>query len=661
MKVSDVVSKLEVEMAESQNQRDKRVEDLWQKLDPAGHGELDYKGLQKGLQRIDHPMKNAEHMLKEIIKAVDSNGDGKIQYEEFRTFVETAEKQLSLLFKAIDRDQDGRLDKKELQTAFRRAGLSVPSRRLANFFDEIDMNNDGFISFDEWRDFLLFMPTHHHNSPLEAVLSFYSSIVTVNAEGDSLVSDDTLEGLGTTGFLFQALFGSLLRIVNPEGTAIKYTQRPSPETTVVAEPEVPASPHAPQHYHKPQPRSQLESQLHHQKQHLTPDHENEPGSDMALSSAAVGVRYGGAASSAQQMIMPSTTNQPMPYYESYEDGPEDISVMAEEVSEEVQTKLTDLLPEPGYFLAGAVSGGVSRTATAPLDRLKVYLLVNTKNVDNPVLTAAKSGRPFAALRNAGGPIIDAMVTLWKTGGFRTFFAGNGLNVVKIMPESAIRFGSYEASKRFLAAYEGHDDPTQISTVSKFVAGGIGGMTAQFCVYPVDTLKFRLQCETVQGGLQGNALLFKTAKTMWADGGLRAAYRGLGLGLIGMFPYSAIDIGTFEFLKKKYIKTMAKYYGIHEEDAKIGNVATAVLGASSGALGATMVYPLNVLRTRLQTQGTAMHPPTYTGIVDVATRTVKNEGVRGLYKGLTPNILKVAPALSITWVCYENMKKLLKLN
>ncbi|KAK0670049.1 mitochondrial carrier domain-containing protein [Cercophora samala] len=662
MKVSDVVLKLEVEMAESQNQRDKRVEDLWRKLDPAGHGELDYKGLQKGLQRIDHPMKNADHMLKEIIKAVDSNGDGKIQYEEFRTFVETAEKQLSLLFKAIDRDQDGRLDKKELQTAFRRAGLSVPSRRLANFFDEIDMNNDGFISFDEWRDFLLFMPTHHHNSPLEAVLSFYSSIVTVNAEGDSLVSDDTLEGLGTTGFLLQALFGSLLRIANPEGATTKYTQRPSPETTVVVEPEVPISPHTPQHHHKPQSRAQLESQLHHQKLHPNSDHENEPAPDMALSSAAVGIRYGGAATSTQQILMPSTTQQPMPYYESYEDEePEDISVMAEEVSEEVQSKLTDLLPEPGYFLAGAVSGGVSRTATAPLDRLKVYLLVNTKNVDNPVLTAAKSGRPLAALRNAGGPIVDAMVTLWKTGGFRTFFAGNGLNVVKIMPESAIRFGSYEASKRFLAAYEGHDDPTQISTVSKFVAGGIGGMTAQFCVYPVDTLKFRLQCETVEGGLKGNALLFKTAKTMWADGGLRAAYRGLGLGLIGMFPYSAIDIGTFEFLKKKYTKTMAKYYGIHEEDAKIGNVATAVLGASSGALGATMVYPLNVLRTRLQTQGTAMHPPTYTGIVDVATKTVKNEGVRGLYKGLTPNILKVAPALSITWVCYENMKKLLKLN
>jgi len=190
---------------------------------------------------------------------------------------------------------------------------------------------------------------------------------------------------------------------------------------------------------------------------------------------------------------------------------------------------------------------------------------------------------------------------------------------------------------------------------------MGGMTAQFCVYPVDTLKFRLQCETVEGGLKGNALLFRTAKTMWADGGLRAAYRGLGLGLIGMFPYSAIDIGTFEVFKKTYISMYSRYYGIHEEDFHPGNVATAVIGASSGALGATAVYPLNVLRTRLQTQGTAMHPPTYTGIVDVATKTFRNEGVRGLYKGLTPNILKVAPALSITWVCYENMKKLLDLN
>lgn len=146
-----------------------------------------------------------------------------------------------------------------------------------------------------------------------------------------------------------------------------------------------------------------------------------------------------------------------------------------------------------------------------------------------------------------------------------------------------------------------------------------------------------------------------------SGGVRAAYRGITMGLVGMFPYSAIDMGTFELLKKTFARYKARYYGLHEEDAGPGNLATGIIGATSGAFGATVVYPVNVLRTRLQTQGTVMHPPTYTGILDVARKTVRNEGVRGLYKGLMPNLLKVAPALSITWVVYENSKKLLNLH
>ncbi len=109
------------------------------------------------------------------------------------------------------------------------------------------------------------------------------------------------------------------------------------------------------------------------------------------------------------------------------------------------------------------------------------------------------------------------------------------------------------------------------------------------------------------------------------------------------------------MKNTFAKYKARYYGIHEEDAAPGNIATGVMGATSGAFGASVVYPLNVVRTRLQTQGTVMHPATYTGIWDVTQKTIRNEGFRGLYKGLTPNLLKVAPALSITWVVYENSK------
>jgi solute carrier family 25 (mitochondrial phosphate transporter), member 23/24/25/41 len=54
MNITSVVSELELELEESQNQRDRRVEALWQKLDPQKTGELDLKGLQRGFRRIDH-------------------------------------------------------------------------------------------------------------------------------------------------------------------------------------------------------------------------------------------------------------------------------------------------------------------------------------------------------------------------------------------------------------------------------------------------------------------------------------------------------------------------------------------------------------------------------------------------------------------------------
>ena len=57
--------------------------------------------------------------------------------------------------------------------------------------------------------------------------------------------------------------------------------------------------------------------------------------------------------------------------------------------------------------------------------------------------------------------------------------GNGLNVLKVMPESAIRFGSFEAAKRAMAQLEGHGDPKQLNPFSKFLAGGVGGMASQY--------------------------------------------------------------------------------------------------------------------------------------------------------------------------------------
>lgn len=127
-------------------------------------------------------------------------------------------------------------------------------------------------------------------------------------------------------------------------------------------------------------------------------------------------------------LLENTTSEHVDYLDIHDHDSRlplrEIDVDAEECADQlIETTLTSYLPEPGYFIAGAAAGGVSRTATAPLDRLKVFLLVNTQTKAGAAIDTAKRGEGVQALRTAGRPIRDAVFNLYKTGGFRTFFAG----------------------------------------------------------------------------------------------------------------------------------------------------------------------------------------------------------------------------------------------
>jgi solute carrier family 25 phosphate transporter 23/24/25/41 len=354
------------------------------------------------------------------------------------------------------------------------------------------------------------------------------------------------------------------------------------------------------------------------------------------------------------------------------------------------TLISHFLSGFGYFLAGGISGVVSRTCTAPFDRIKVFLIARTdlastvlnskKDIEARInqkvsatgvtrkaariLAEAEAEAAHAALQHhktIRSPIIQAARTIWKQGGFRAFYVGNGLNIFKVFPESAMKFGSFEVTKRVLATLEGVEDTKNLSKVSTYLAGGIGGMIAQFAVYPIDTLKFRVQCSNLDSHARGERLLFNTAKELYREGGMRIFYRGIFVGVAGIFPYAALDLGTFTTIKKWLVAREMKKHNIKsEEDVKLPNYMVLSLGAFSGSFGATVVYPINLLRTRLQAQGTYAHPYRYDGFMDVLQKTIKNEGYPGLFKGLVPNLAKVAPAVSISYFMYENLKSLFNL-
>ena len=92
--------------------------------------------------------------------------------------------------------------------------------------------------------------------------------------------------------------------------------------------------------------------------------------------------------------------------------------------------LTALLPNPGYFLCGGIAGIVSRTSTAPLDRLKVYLIAQT-DPSSLAIEAAKKGSPALATKHAARPLYDAVVALWRAGGTRNLFAGSRLRFLRL--------------------------------------------------------------------------------------------------------------------------------------------------------------------------------------------------------------------------------------
>ncbi|TFK91496.1 mitochondrial carrier [Polyporus arcularius HHB13444] len=290
-----------------------------------------------------------------------------------------------------------------------------------------------------------------------------------------------------------------------------------------------------------------------------------------------------------------------------------------------------------FLLAGGIAGAVSRTCTAPFDRLKIFLITRPPELGGTSLTGQAPARGLKAI---GG----AISRIYAEGGVLAFWTGNGLSVVKILPESAIKFFSYESSKRMFAKYvDNVEDPREISGVSRFLSGGIGGITSQLSIYPIETLKTQMM-SSAEGQRRS---LREAANRVWQLGGVRAFYRGLAIGLVGVFPYSAIDMSTFEALKLAYLRSTGK--------DEPGVLALLAFGSVSGSVGATSVYPLNLVRTRLQASGSSGHPERYTGFLDVVQKTYARDGWRGFYRGLLPTLAKVVPAVSISYVVYESSK------
>uniref|UniRef100_A0A8C2IK21 Solute carrier family 25 member 23a n=1 Tax=Cyprinus carpio TaxID=7962 RepID=A0A8C2IK21_CYPCA len=277
------------------------------------------------------------------------------------------------------------------------------------------------------------------------------------------------------------------------------------------------------------------------------------------------------------------------------------------------------------LMAGAVAGSVSRTGTAPLDRLKVFLQVHGQSSDK--------GNMWRGLR--------AMV---KEGGLTALWRGNGINVLKIAPETAIKFLAYEQIKCLM---RGRNEGGILKVQERFVAGSLAGATAQTVIYPMEVLKTRL---TLRKTGQYSSVA-DCAKQILQKEGVLAFYKGYLPNMLGIIPYAGIDLAVYETLKNAWLQR-------HTEGSPHPGVLVLVgCGTVSSTCGQLASYPLALIRTRMQAQASVKGAPQLS-MLTLFRSIVAQEGVVGLYRGIAPNFLKVIPAVSISYVVYEHMRKVL---
>jgi solute carrier family 25 (mitochondrial phosphate transporter), member 23/24/25/41 len=304
-------------------------------------------------------------------------------------------------------------------------------------------------------------------------------------------------------------------------------------------------------------------------------------------------------------------------------------------------------------VAGGCAGAVSRTLTAPLDRMKVLAQ------EGRVLRHIQGSSSGAA---TGVGAKELFLYLYRTGGAAAFWRGNGVNCLKAGPEQAAAFTARQFYLPLVCA-----DVSTPTFGENCAVGSLAGLSAQALLYPMEVVKTRM---AVADAHEYDGIL-DCFKQSIQRGGLRDLYVGLFANAVGIIPHRGLEMGTFftleRIVRQKYFSqndsTPSKYssHKKHQTTKAAPLPVYATLGISFAAslVSQVITYPLNLVRTKLQTQGVNGRPVLYKGIRDCVTIVLREEGARGLFSGIVPNMMKSLPASMLMYLTFSSVMNALQ--
>lgn len=290
-------------------------------------------------------------------------------------------------------------------------------------------------------------------------------------------------------------------------------------------------------------------------------------------------------------------------------------------------------------ISGAVAGLVSRFCIAPLDVVKIRLQLQTHSLSDPLTCDGIKGPTYRG-------VIGTLRTIRKQEGVRALWKGNIPAELLYVCYGGTQFVAYRTISQLQAKL-----PVRLpSSAESFTSGAAAGAFATTLTYPLDLLRTRFAAqgtEKVYEGIRG------ALRDIAEHEGTRGFFRGCSAANGQIIPYMGLFFSSYE----------AFHQFIGGRTLPLGS-GDAVAGVLASVFSKTVVFPLDLVRKRLQVQGPTrtkyVHTniPEYRGVIRSLVQINQREGIRGMYRGLTVSLIKNAPASAITMYVYERTLHLL---
>lgn len=270
------------------------------------------------------------------------------------------------------------------------------------------------------------------------------------------------------------------------------------------------------------------------------------------------------------------------------------------------------------FLAGGIAAAISKTAVAPIERVK--LLLQVQHVSKQI----------AADKQYKG-IVDCLVRIPKEQGLLSFWRGNLANVIRYFPTQALNFAFKDKYKQVFLG--GVDKRTQFWRyfLGNLASGGAAGATSLCFVYPLDFARTRLAADVGKGpqNREFSGLVNCLGKIFKSDG-LLGLYRGFSVSVQGIIIYRAAYFGFYD-TTKGMLKTDPKNTPL---------VVSWMIAQTVTVISGIISYPFDTVRRRMMMQsGRAKSDMLYKNTLDCWMKIGKTEGAKAFFKGALSNIIR----------------------